>query len=372
MNSDTDLHIQDVNDILTALPTVNEDATYWMVRANKGEYYSDFVISQYVGIGYDEISLKEARDKTNDELTNIFHDRKPLDENGNPIPSGTYTSWIGQLKRFSSEIKTGDYILVPSDGSDHFSLGIVIGEPFELSDTQLTKLNDITIEGRKKSPYKKRIKVQFMRSFTRSEADPALYKMIYTQTTVSKITKYAPFILRAAFDAYVSGEKVYLTFPVNKKEDINARPYTSFLYHLTESYVAISPDSDPVIKSNVQSAGVVQLVLELGMATGIFGLIWVCLRSKVGFTIDVKLREGKFKFKKEDSGIVAQRISKEKSEQAIAEQRAHDEHLQKMIQLANESNVPMDKIQAAVSSELENAVKKAAIPNDKSAEDNQE
>lgn len=372
MDTNSELQIKDVGDILTALPTINEDATYWMVRANQGEYYNDFVMSQYVGIGYDEISLNEAKNQTKEHLSQIFHDRKPRDNHGRPIPSGTYTSWIGQLKRFSSEIRPGDYILVPSAGSDHFSLGIVIGEPFEISDTQLQETNDTPVEGRKKSPYKKRIKVQFIRSFNRSEADPALYKMIYTQTTVSKIDKYAPFILRAVFDAYVSGEKVYLTFPVTKKEDIDARPYTSFLYNLTESYIALAPDSNPIIKSNVQSAGVVQLVLGLSSMTGLFGLVWVCLKSKVGFTIDVKLGKEKFKFKKEDSGIIAQRIAKDRSEQNINEQRAHDEHIQKLVKLANEANMPMEEIQALVSSELKNAVKKAAIPDDKSENNHQE
>lgn len=362
MDNDRPLQISDVNDILTALPTINENATFWMIRANKGEYYTDFVMNQYVGIGYDEISLKDAQTKTNEQMTQIFHEKKPKDKDEHPIPSGTYTSWIGQLRRFANEIKPGDYVLVPGISSDRFSLGVVLGQPFEITSDELNHVEEI--KNRKFSPYKKRIKVQFLRSFNRSEADPALYKMIYTQTTVSKIDKYIPYILRAVFDAYISGKKVYLTFPVTQKEDIEALPYTEFTYNLTASYSAIAPEEKPIIKNNVQSAGVVQLILALSAPTGIFGLTLVVLRSKLGFTIDVNLSEGKFRFIKEANGVVAQRIKNEETDRVIKEQNAKDDHLEKMIKLANQANVPMDDIKAKISSELIEATKKAATPDD--------
>ncbi|WP_436704599.1 hypothetical protein [Lactiplantibacillus plantarum] len=367
MSKNNVLQISDVNDVLTALPKVDADATFWMIRANKGEYYTDFVTGQYVGIGYEEITLQESQENSNDNLSELFHDRKPKDNEGRPIPDGTYTSWIGQLKRFGNEIHAGDYVLVPSIASERFSLGVVLGEPYEITQDKLNSINSELIPGRKKSPYKKRIKIQFLRSFNRSEADPALYKMIYTQTTVSKINKYAPYILRAVFDAYVSGNKVYLTFPITQKEDIRARPYTAFTYYLTESYVALNQDSDPIIKNNVQSAGIVQLIIDVAPYAGLFGTIWVLLKAKTGFQIDVNVFKGKFKLTKEDNEIVAERIENSKSKRAIAEQKAEDEHLKrllKMLEIANKANIPMDSIKADVPSELKEAVKKAAKPDD--------
>ncbi|WP_288531887.1 hypothetical protein [uncultured Secundilactobacillus sp.] len=381
MSNDT-LRISDVNDVLTALPKVNENANFWMIRANKGQYYTDFVTGQYVGIEYDEISLKESQDKSNEELSKIFRERKPKDAEGRKIPDGTYTSWIGQLKRFGNEIQPGDYVLVPSIASERFSLGVVLGRPYELNENQLDDINSEQIEGRKKSSYKKRIKIQFLRSFNRSEADPALYKMIYTQTTVSKINKYAPYILRAVFDAYVSGNKVYLTFPVTEKEDIKARPYTAFTYNLTESYVALDPKADPIIKNNVQSAGVVQLILAGSLLVGLFGIAWVVLRSKNGFTTEINFLKGKFKLKKEDNRIITERVKDAQSEREIREkdadsarnireQQAEDEHLRRMIKMAemmNAADIPMDKIKAYIPSELKEAVKKAATPDDENQE----
>lgn len=360
--SNDNLNIQNISDILSALPGINNEANFWMVRANSGIYYTDFIMRHYVGIGHNEISLQEAKEQTNERLMEIFKERKPKDEQGNKIPTGTYTTWIGQLKRFANELTPGDYVVVPSEASERFSLGVVVGDPMEYSDEELSQLENV--EGRENSPYKKRIQVQFLKSFNRSEADPALYKMIYTQATLSQINQYASYILRAVFDAYVSDDKIYLTFPVNQKKDIPARPFTSFTYHLTESYHTIDPEVEPIIKSNVQSEGIVQLVLALSPMAGIFMLVLVVLRSKIGFTIKVNLKQGKLEFKKTDNGVIAQKILDDETRRQIDKQRADEEHLAKMIDLANQVNIPMNEIQATISNELKQAAKKAAVPDD--------
>lgn len=356
--------IDDVSSILTSLPKINEGSTFWMIRANSGKYYSDFVMGQYVGIEYNEISLSDAHNLTIEQLKKLFKTKKPTDSEGHEIANGTYTSWAGQLYRFVNEVKSGDYVLVPSASSERFSLGIVVGEPYELTDSQINNINSEKIEGRERSPYKKRLNVQFLRSFNRSEADPKLYKMIYTQNTLSKINKYSPFILRACFDSYVMGNDVYITFPVTKIENIPAVPYTTFTYQLTKSYSEVNPNKNPVIKSNVQSQGIVQLILELSTGVGFFGFLWVMLRSEKGFTVDIEIFKCKFRFTKEDSGIVAQRIKNEETDRKIKEQEAQDEHVQKLVNLLNQSQQPMDEIEAEVSKELKDAVKKATTPID--------
>lgn len=361
------LNIENLNNIISALPTINADADFWMVRADKGQYYDDFNMSSYVGIGYDEISLKEAINLTNEQLMNLFKERKPFDQNGKEIPTGTYTSWIGQLKRFANEITPGDYVLVPSESSERFALGVVIETPYELTDEQLNSIEQVA--GRLYSPFKKRMRVQFLRKFNRSAADPALYKMIYTQTTLSKINKYSTYILRASYDAYTSDDKVYLTFPIRQKEDIEAIPYTEFTYNLITSFNAIEPNQRPVIKNNVQSAGIVQLILAASPAVGLFSLALVALKSKQGFSIDFNYEKKKLSLTKEDNGIVIQRIKNAETNRKIKEQNAKDDHIDRMIDAMNKIKAPMDEIQADVSNELSNALKEAVKPIDDSSDD---
>ncbi|CUS26099.1 hypothetical protein FC70_GL000505 [Paucilactobacillus oligofermentans DSM 15707 = LMG 22743] len=360
------LKINDVADVFSALPKINATATFWMVRANKGDYYLDFVMRQYVGIGFDEISLSEAQEKTNEQLTTLFKQRKPKDEFGKEIPAGTYTTWVGQLKRFANELKPGDYVLVPSDSSERFSFGVITDLPRELTDSEVNEFSEV--EGRKNSPYKKRLSVQFLKSFNRQDADPALYKMIYTQTTLSKIDKYSAYILRAAYDAYISENNIFLSFPVKQKENIKGRPFTKFTYNLTEGFYELSKE-DLVIKSNVQSEGVVQLVLGLSAMSGLFLLLIVVLKSKKGFTVEANLRSGKFKFTKENDGIVAERILDSQQSRKITDQEADDAHLARTIAMMNTAGFSMEEIQAKISNELREATKKADSPDEESDQD---
>lgn len=363
---DQKISIENITDIFSALPKINSDNNFWMVRANKGEYYNDFVQRQYVGIGFNKISLEEAKTKTNEQLHALFKERMPVDDTGKTIPEGTYTSWVGQLRRFVDELKPNDYILVPSKSSDYFSLGVITGQPNELTQDQIDNLE--IVEGRKNSPYRKRISVQFLTSFNRTDADPALYKMIYTQTTLSKINKYASYILRASYDAYISGDKLYLTFPVKQKENIHGRPFTSFTYHLTESYYNLTK-KDSIIKSNVQSEGMVQLIVGLSSMAGLFLILLVVLKSKIGFTIDIDLKEGKFSFKKEDKGIVAERIQDARFKRKTEGKDKQLEQINKTVDIMNKAGFSMEEIQAEVSEELNSAIRKADNPTDDSEDD---
>lgn len=361
------LYIKNLNNIISALPTINADADFWMVRADKGQYYDDFNMNSYVGVAYDEISLQEASNLTNEQLMALYRERKPYDPNGKEIPTGTYTSWITQLKRFANEITPGDYVLVPSKSSAQFALGVVIENPYELTDEQLNDIEEVA--GRQNSPFKKRIRVQFLSKFNRSTADPALYKMIYTQTTLCKINKYSSYILRASYDAYTSNNKIYLTFPVRQKEDIEAIPYTEFTYNLITSFNAIEPTQRPVIKNNVQSAGIVQLILDVAVTAGPFLLALVALKSTTGFSIDFSFEKKKFSLTKEDDRLVLQRVRDAETNRLIKEQVAKDDHIDRMIEALNKIDAPMKEIQADVSNELSNALKEAVTPVDDSSDD---
>lgn len=357
-----ELLIDNLNDVATALPNISSNANYWLIRAQGGEYFDDFIANQYAGVGFNEVSLEEVLNSSNEELRDLFAKRKPNKANGSKIAAGTYTSWVGQLRRFTTEIVPGDYILVPSQSSERFALGIVIGSPYELTDDQVASLENVA--GRNNSPYKKRIKVQFLKQFSRSKADSALYRMIYTQQTLSNINKYAPFILRASYDAYVSNNQIFLTFHVSQKTDIAGRDYTGFTYNLVEAHAVLDPEHDGIIKSNVQSEGDVQLILAITPMVGIFLLALVALRSKKGFTLKAKLgKDHSIEFTKEDDSVVAQRVKDAESERQINEQKAFDEHLQKMSELLNKSGEHMDKIDVMISTELDQATKKAGLSN---------
>lgn len=95
-----------------------------------------------------------------------------------------------QMIKFKNEIRPGHIILVPSQNSERFSVGEVVGEVY--SEEKEQKLLAC--------PYVKRRKIKWIGKFNRFKADPLLQKVVYAAHTVSDITQYKSYINRATFD----------------------------------------------------------------------------------------------------------------------------------------------------------------------------
>lgn len=68
------------------LPVLDSTIDYWLVRANSGEYYTDFNLNGYIGIGWNEITLKDIQDSDNDsnKLKNILKDKLTFSDDEEP------------------------------------------------------------------------------------------------------------------------------------------------------------------------------------------------------------------------------------------------------------------------------------------------
>lgn len=51
-----------VDQVMENLPSLDTNVNYWLFRANGGQYYDDFNSGNYIGIGWDKISLKYLED----------------------------------------------------------------------------------------------------------------------------------------------------------------------------------------------------------------------------------------------------------------------------------------------------------------------
>ncbi|WP_240338645.1 hypothetical protein [Lactococcus lactis] len=102
-----------LEDIKSNIPSVNSTSDYWLVRADSGRYYDDFRINNYVGIGWNEVSLKDIRRTNNDssKLKLILKDKLPeAKEKGYSERKCGITA--GQLLRFCNNIKLKPELLV--------------------------------------------------------------------------------------------------------------------------------------------------------------------------------------------------------------------------------------------------------------------
>lgn len=248
---------QFLDSIIEGIPSIDSNKDYWLVRANSGEFYRDFQLNDYIGIGWNEISLNDIENAGGNPqimkrtLKDKLNVKKDISEN-------QFGIWSGQLLRFYNNIKIDDFVVVPSTNSSHFIVGKVIGPSFELSQEELEAIEPS--RSYKSSDFMKRFPVEWIGDFSRSEADSALYKLIYSQQTLTKINEYKPFINRALFKCYIDDGKLHLTYKVRNPNDVSSRDLGRFIYLYGDLNYLLDSDNEVDVKVNVQSPGDVELI----------------------------------------------------------------------------------------------------------------
>ncbi len=95
-------------------------ANLFCVRAEFGKYSDNFVKGGYVGIGWlDGVDLSSA--KSRDDIEELFKKHNPMQKNQNVIGQQT-----GQISRFVFDLKTGDYVITPSEENEYLYYGEVV------------------------------------------------------------------------------------------------------------------------------------------------------------------------------------------------------------------------------------------------------
>lgn len=357
------------DEVIKTIPTINSSSDYWLVRSNSGEFFTDFNINSYIGIAWNEISLNDIKSANNDSeiLKNILR-KKLKTDNGQEISEQSYGSIAGQLLRFVNKIKVNDIVVVPSEHSESFIVGKVVGHPYEETINSIPKEKESGDYHR--SNYIKRIKVKWINRFNRSDADSALYKMIYTHNTLSDINDYKPFINRALYRYYIEDDKFYISFRVTETDDISSESLGQFIYQYSLLNRMLFPDNKLDVKTNVQSPGDIEFISHI-VKDGLylFGLI-----SAGG----IAFMGGKVSFMGqtfETPGIISgiQSYKTKKRSEQIANDREQLELIQEAARVSKELQVPISALGIEVPDKLENALESAvsSTPNDSHDDDNE-
>ncbi len=280
--------------IIKNLPQVDPNTKYWLVRGEGGAFYDDFLINDYIAIGWNEISVKEVNQNVgNSDLirSKLISVKGLLSNTRNKRKMGSAAK---QMIKFQSDIRPGHIILVPSYNSEIFSVGIVRGEAYTEKDED--KL--ITC------PYTKRRHMEWIGKFNRYQADPLLQKVVYAAHTVSEITQYKSYINRATFDTYVEGENMHMTFHVKHSEGIDLEVLSDLLRSYNDLNKILYPDDKVKIRINVQSPGPIELIGAVMTVGSIAGFIWnnSPVASKIALEVKKTLKHGG-KFSKQKGGF---------------------------------------------------------------------
>lgn len=120
----------------------NDKINFWLIRADGGKYYDDFVNNDYIGIRYNRITVEELRKLANENIISVdaikdlmfdqYAKENQISIDNLPVDSRRQlTVHAKQAYLFTFEMKIGDFVLTPAKKSYQFALGVIEGEPYD-------------------------------------------------------------------------------------------------------------------------------------------------------------------------------------------------------------------------------------------------
>jgi len=272
-----------VAECLDRCPEISHDAKYWFVRTEGGLLFEPFITSQSIAIGHPSISLETIKlarpddPKAKKALTKQIAINEPKFERPGLAAN--------QLLKFVHEMKEGDFVIIPSDGSAQLAVGKINGPPFE---------KELTFEGNHFHAFRKRRKVKWLERVDREKTNPNLYRVFWTHQTITDITQASHWIDTLLYQFFKKGQKYHCVFDINERSGIKARDLFESavdIFKLSDDFateIGIHEDSQAMeTRINLNSPGEWELITDAAKYIFVVGSI-VLLLNGGGLKMTVK------------------------------------------------------------------------------------
>ncbi|MDA1744042.1 hypothetical protein OWP16_17665 [Bacillus paranthracis] len=254
------------------LPLIPEGRRYWLVRTSGGKYFDDFVSGSYIAISWNEITLEDTEKGLN-HITELA--KSTYEQKSRPAHIAN------QIYKFSKEITKGDIVLIPSKKSAE----IMFGEVVEDDIYEEAEAGKETEKGKKTCPFVKRKKVDWLKKVKRNQLDPYLYRLLYSQHTISNADEYNEFIDRTVNKFYIKGNEANLILEVTQENEILAKDLFSMgtsILNLIDGYGEYTHSNinsnEIEVKLTLNSPGRIQFKGPIMVIT-IIGTIFLALNG---------------------------------------------------------------------------------------------
>lgn len=243
--------VKNIEEIIDYIPAIPEDTNYWLVRANGGQYYEDFLIGGFIAVNTEKVSLNMLSGSKNNLVGITLQNYKDTftkilnDNNKNNI-----TNLANRTHKFTHKIKNNDIILVPGKKSNRFLIGIA-GNIYNVEDP--LELDFDGNEKRELCPYNIRREVQWLKTVTLEEMDDKLLWIRSAHQTILELKNSDIFIDPLIFPFYFKDKKFYANYSVTTKSDITVSTWKKFQDTLDNNLGEAS--NNTILKQNVQSPG---------------------------------------------------------------------------------------------------------------------
>ena len=294
---------------------------YWLVRTNSGNNYNDFVLHNYVAIGWDYITLDMLNTKSQEDIKKIIEFHLKSNENNSletddeidedeedddDIEDGRIkdkstkrnrkiTSIVNKITSFVNDIKFGDVVLIPSKNSEKISIGIVNSNVYEDNNYIEKYLAEDPNTELSLCSYSKRRNINWIKHATRSTLDIYLIKLFNAHQAIFSANEYTPYINRMIYPIYIQDNEVHATIHAGHPKGVSLKEMTNFIDFLNSSLQTISEtfgeelDTNCIdLKINIHSPGLIEIATA--GAIGIFTI------SALIFAINQYINGGEVNF----------------------------------------------------------------------------
>lgn len=244
-----------------SVQTITDETNFWMVRTKKGFFYREFITKQYIALAWNIIDSSTSMNDTK-ALSEYITQKYP------EIKRPAFV--INKCKNFISEIKEGDIILIPSQGTTMVTFARA-GKYFE-DDSQTydkERLAILDIENGNSHindvpcPYKKRRHIEVITTVASSTLNYHLFRAITNYHGISNLKDYASIILNHLYPCYAYNNNLYFTFNVRSDKDLPITEICSFMKSTSDIIIKGMgmPEDNVKTKINLNSPGDISIIL---------------------------------------------------------------------------------------------------------------
>lgn len=248
----------------TPILSFSSNTNFWVVRAEGGKYYNDFIDNNYIGIRYNKVTiadlekLKESDEITSEDTVKELY-RKMYDPKGTKKMDRSAKQRLTQHARqtylFTFNMQSGDVVFVPSKRSEYFAVGFIDGDPYdENTDYIKRRREDAPANGLHFaiSDYVKRRKICWISTIKRDELPSFLSWTVNAHQAIMSInfenSGQKTRLMGIVFPLFEFEGKSYLRVHTAKRNSLSLKDWS----YLTNS---ISEPESIDLKANINSPG---------------------------------------------------------------------------------------------------------------------
>lgn len=244
------------------LPIISDDVRFWMIRSKNGIFYPDFILNDYVAVGWN--CINKDTDFQNDNLKNKVVEEHPF------VSIRSSKRAINKSRMFIHDIKENDIVLLPNKGMSKITIAL-LGEYYE-DRTHTAKEENIfmyQVENGSvysdipQCPYIKRRKIKAVRTVEANQVNYHLYNTLRNYNGIDDIDEYAEEILAMIYDIFMYKGRIHVSLEVCQEKDIDINGFSGLLYGTTKYFEPYN--SQITAKINVCSSGIIDILFQNGL-----------------------------------------------------------------------------------------------------------